>query len=159
MNIFVLDLDPRKAAELHCDQHVVKMITESVQMLSTTHREVDKLGRTDIFKSTHANHPCAIWVRESKANYKWLAELTAWLYEEYRKRYKKDEFKSYEMFLNQRLWLPPEGIKNSELTPHVKCMPDEYKVDSVTQSYINFYIKEKMKFARWLHSPKPEIFQ
>lgn len=159
MNIFVLDLDPGKAASLHCDQHVVKMLTESVQMLSTIHHEVDKLGRTDIFKPTHVNHPCTIWARESRQNYFWLSGLTQHLFREYQKRYKKDEFKSYRIYQEAELHRPPEGIKNWDLTPHVKCMPDEFKLDSVVDSYINFYRKDKMRFARWLHSPKPEIFQ
>jgi len=29
MNIFVLDYNPKKAAEYHCDKHVVKMILEN----------------------------------------------------------------------------------------------------------------------------------
>ena len=37
MNIFVLDEDPVKAAEYHCNKHVCKMILESAQMLCTTH--------------------------------------------------------------------------------------------------------------------------
>lgn len=37
MNIFVLDEDPVKAAEYHCNKHVCKMIIESAQMLCTTH--------------------------------------------------------------------------------------------------------------------------
>ena len=41
MNIFVLDRDPYKAAEMMCDKHVVKMILESAQMLSTAHRVLD----------------------------------------------------------------------------------------------------------------------
>jgi hypothetical protein len=35
LNIFYLDHDPRKAAEAHCDRHVVKMILETGQLLST----------------------------------------------------------------------------------------------------------------------------
>mgnify|MGYP006111384259 CR=1 FL=1 len=34
MNIFCLDKDPVKAAEMMCDKHVVKMIIESCQILS-----------------------------------------------------------------------------------------------------------------------------
>ena len=37
MNIFVLDENPAKAAEYHCKKHVVKMILESTQMLSSAH--------------------------------------------------------------------------------------------------------------------------
>ena len=38
MNIFYLDKDPVIAAQMMCDKHVVKMILESAQMLSTAHR-------------------------------------------------------------------------------------------------------------------------
>ena len=37
MNIFVLDKDPVKAAEYHCNKHVVKMILEAGQMLCAAH--------------------------------------------------------------------------------------------------------------------------
>ncbi len=38
MNIFYLDHDTRKCAEMHNDKHVVKMILEYAQLLSTAHR-------------------------------------------------------------------------------------------------------------------------
>lgn len=41
MNIFVLDQNPYEAAKGHCDKHVVKMILEYGQMLSTSHRLLD----------------------------------------------------------------------------------------------------------------------
>ena len=41
MNIFVLDRNPTIAAQQMCDKHVVKMIVESAQMLSTCHRMSD----------------------------------------------------------------------------------------------------------------------
>ena len=33
MNIFILDKNPKKAAEYHCDKHVIKMILETSQLL------------------------------------------------------------------------------------------------------------------------------
>ncbi len=41
MNIFALDIDPRLAAQAHLDRHVVKMILEYAQLLSTAHRLLD----------------------------------------------------------------------------------------------------------------------
>ena len=41
MNIFVLDRDPYIAAQMHCDKHVIKMICEYAQLLSTAHRQLD----------------------------------------------------------------------------------------------------------------------
>ena len=41
MNIFFLDQDPRQCAEWMVDKHVVKMIVETAQLLSTAHRIMD----------------------------------------------------------------------------------------------------------------------
>ena len=41
MNIFYLDKNPKIAAQMQCDKHVVKMILESAQMLCTAHRVLD----------------------------------------------------------------------------------------------------------------------
>ena len=41
MNIFYLHKDPEVSAKMHCDKHVVKMIIEYAQMLSTAHRMLD----------------------------------------------------------------------------------------------------------------------
>jgi len=47
MNIFALSDDPKQAAEWHNDRHLVKMITETAQMLSTAHRVLD--GKSVVF--------------------------------------------------------------------------------------------------------------
>lgn len=41
MNIFYLSEDPKQAAEWMVDKHVVKMILETAQILSTAHRVLD----------------------------------------------------------------------------------------------------------------------
>ena len=41
MNIFFLSLKPRECAQFHCDKHVVKMIVEYCQLLSTAQRPDD----------------------------------------------------------------------------------------------------------------------
>lgn len=51
MNIFYLSEDPAEAARFMVDRHIVKMPTESAQMLSTTHRVLD--GRISVFKYTN----------------------------------------------------------------------------------------------------------
>jgi hypothetical protein len=37
MNLFVLSINPKKAAEYHLDKHVIKMILEACQLLYTAH--------------------------------------------------------------------------------------------------------------------------
>ena len=68
MNIFILDENIEAAVQYTCDKHVVKMITESVQMLSSAMWHV---GLEGPYKQTHINHPCTVWTRESMQNYMW----------------------------------------------------------------------------------------
>jgi len=82
MNIFVSDASPIKSANNLDDKRVIKMILESAQMLCTALHEhgASHLAK---YKPTHKNHPCSIWARESKSNYKWLLDHMFWLSEEY----------------------------------------------------------------------------
>lgn len=68
MNIFVLDTDPAIAASYHCDQHLHKMILESAQMLSTWAYNIFPKVRPHIYKPTHPNHPCTLWLNDHSDN-------------------------------------------------------------------------------------------
>jgi len=50
MNIFALHEDPHEAAAMMGDQHVIKMILESAQMLCSVARD---LGHSVRYKPTH----------------------------------------------------------------------------------------------------------
>ena len=64
MNIFHLDKNPKICARYHCDKHVVKMILETAQMLSTAYRRV--CGDDDnLYKTAYPKHPMTIWVGDS----------------------------------------------------------------------------------------------
>ena len=84
MNIFVLSEDPIEAAQMQCDQHVVKMTLETAQMLCTPFP-----NGSAPYKHTHYNHPCNVWVRESKANFIWLCDHGDALAQEYTDRCEK----------------------------------------------------------------------
>jgi hypothetical protein len=114
MNIFVLDKDPVKAAEYHCNKHVVKMILESAQMLCTAHwlhlekqinvkngRKLHKRVRDRFnyikensdeklhppWKMTHSSHPCTLWTNLNYSNYMWHSQLGLALCNQYELRY------------------------------------------------------------------------
>lgn len=57
MNIFVVDQDPVVAARQHCDKHVVKMILEYGQMLSTAHRLLDGKKHEWVVKNPETGRP------------------------------------------------------------------------------------------------------
>lgn len=151
MNIFILDLDPIKCAQYHVDRHVVKMITESAQMLSTTVR----LTGVDFgYKITHQNHPCTKWTRESLSNWLWLKYLSKCLNEEWQFRYKHiQNHKSYDIIES----LPTPNISDLGLTPFAICMYTEFKVNSdPVQSYRNYYNKAKTHLFNWKNRERPE---
>lgn len=88
MNIFYTSDCPIECARYLDDKRVVKMCLETAQMLSTALREYCAIDDA-LYKSTHRNHPCNIWVRECQANYEWTVEHFKALCSEYTKRYGK----------------------------------------------------------------------
>jgi len=187
MNIFYLDHDPKKAARMLAEKHVVKMIIESAQMLSTAHRVLDgqqkKVTKSKVkpdgsivtrttkewvmkdllwyplYKATHINHPCNIWVRECTANYRWLfdhfVELCTIYTEVYGKVHKTAE-------LTNLLSYDPVHLKLGFLTPPALAMEEIYKsAQNPTTSYINYYVEEKLKTdkVKFVRIPMPETFK
>lgn len=138
MNIFYLSRDPVEAAGLQCDRHVVKMILETAQLLSTAHHELD--GESPAYKPTHKNHPSAVWVRESLDHYEWTVYHLGALGREYERRYKKTHKTIREHFKAlQQAPVALQGIRG--FTDPPQCMPDECKrVDPVLgyQVYYNY---------------------
>ena len=184
MNIFYLSNDPKICAEMHLDKHVVKMILEYAQLLSTAHRVLDgeqspwfttAAGRKKrewmlyderqniLYAATHINHPSAVWVRQSYENYEWLYKLFIALLDEYTHRYGKIHATAR---LIDALYGPPihipKGIGFTEPTP---AMPDEvkvfrevatnkFKIDSI-KSYHKYYIHNKVHIAKWTKREMP----
>ncbi len=150
MNIFVLDIDIKKCAKFHCDQHVVKMILESVQIMCTA---LNKKGFTTPYKSTHIKHPCVLWTEKSYDNFLWLSKLALALNEEFKYRYNKT---SSHRSIDVLLEVHQKEFESLGLTEFVQAMPDEYKVpgDAVS-AYRNYYLGEKMKFAKWTRRRPP----
>lgn len=144
MNIFYLDNNTIKCAAYHCDQHVIKMILETAQMLSTAHHicGVDSQIKSELYKKTHVNHPCTVWARENSENYIWLFDLLLNLLEEYKIRTNKIH-KTQNMI--HCIDFLPENIPNGEFTQPPNCTP--YKDKEVIDAYKLFY---RDKFIDWL---------
>lgn len=147
MNIFALDRDPVEAARMHCDKHVVKMVLETAQILSTI------AGHG--YKPTHKNHPCTRWAAESRANYAWLFDLGVELGREYTRRYGKRHKSSYVI---AGMW-PPRDLPDIGLTPFALVMPDEYKTDCPVESYRAYYLGEKAAMAKYKNGRTPKWMQ
>ena len=100
-----------------------------------------------LYLSTHSNHPSAVWVRQSDANYKWLYQLLCELCAEYTYRYGK--IHATERLL-ETLSFIPNNIPNGPFTEPTPAMPDDVKVpnDSLS-SYRKYYINNKTHLASW----------
>ena len=159
MNIFYVDSDPAVAAQSLCDSHVVKMILESAQMLSTAHRILDDANYDWLYKSSHINHPCNKWIRLSGENYNWLYLHMIALGQEYTIRYKKKHKTIIDKDRGELLSNPPLNIGNELFSEPPRCMPDDCKTDSTVESYINYYNKYKKQMAKWNYTKKPVWFE
>jgi len=145
MNIFYLNSDPKKAAVIQYNKHVIKMILESAQMLCTAHHHYAELNYPMVkvpYKKAHYNHPSTIWCRQNAKQYMWLYNHMIALGEEYTKRYNKIHLTITKC--KEPLKQLPLGIPDNTFTEPPQCMPEEYKVqgDSVS-AYWNYYENEK----------------
>lgn len=157
MNIFILSWILEQCAKDHCDKHVVKMILETTQLLSTTHHIVNPdqamkwYNENLIYKKTHQNHPSAIWTRECKENYIWLCHLGLALCNEYAYRYdKKPEDHSCHsklVFLINNI--PNLPSNNDVITLPKLAMPDQYKTNDPVYSYRQYYLNDKERMLVW----------
>jgi hypothetical protein len=181
MNIFYIDTDPVKAAIGMVDKHVVKMILETSQLLSTAHRILDgkmiiserlvpdtldnpkyrkhkKWQLNDdreymLYAATHINHPSAVWCRESVANYIWLYRHLEALHIEYTYRYGKVHACSK---LMKTLRFFPKMMVNKDLTPMPSCMAPEYIIsDDPVVNYRNYYKIGKAHMHKWTKRERP----
>jgi len=155
MNIFYLDKDPVKAAQVQYNKHVVKMILESAQMLCTAHHHYGS-GDNVPYKKAHYNHPSTIWCRQNSRQYYWLFHHMLALGDEYTKRYNKTHLsitKCFDVLKNCPVGMPLGG----EFNEPPQCMPDQYKVPgcSIT-AYWNYYEQEKHVVAS---QDEPLIFR
>lgn len=128
--------------------------------------------------ATHTNHPCAIWVRESVANFNWLVDHAIGLAEAYTLRYNKTNacesvahwFKEnppksattdglsrmlFSSYCEQQ-GLQYEPIFASEgLTPFAQSIPEEYRGDNAVEAHRLSYMETKARFAVWRYTDAP----
>ena len=178
MNIFALSKDPVESAQEMLDKHVVKMPTETCQMLHTNglfNEYVERYGKepslrqlknyheeieSTLMKPAMLNHPSTIWARQSIHNTMWLFEHGIALCKEFEFRYGK-EHGSY----SRTLQTPMEYDADSTLaTPVDIAMADVYRINNeygehcwefVIDSYRHYYLEGKWKFAEWRNERMP----
>ncbi len=167
MNIFVTYDDSYLCAEALDDKRVNKMLTESCQMLSTALYIVDQerweqLHRWDlenplpegkrVFKPTHVNHPCNLWVRETKANFWWLYRHATALQHTWGKIHKSATCLAYVGDATLRLRdIDQTPFVNA--TRHKELGIDFTHIENVHEAY-RLYLN-----ARWPHDKRAPVWK
>ena len=184
MNIFTTNVCPVISAKEMCDKHVVKMIVEYAQLMSTAHRVLDGKeyeGRTRLnrrikrwlhpdekmekilYKASHIKHPSGIWCRSTTANYNWLYRHFRAACDEYTHRYGKvhlTELKFSEIFKTPPVNLPkgPQQEFAVAIAADQTCrkVPGFNSLKPVDK-YKQYIINDK-PFAVWTNRQPPEWF-
>lgn len=147
MNIFVVDLDPRTAAQSLIDVHVNKMIIEGCQMLANCY-SLEKLKEAPLTangtprKYSYLHHPCSKWTKQSIENFNWLLEHTEELSNERNYRFDKTHFCND--FISWCKNNKPD-LPNAGLTEFAQAMPEEYKNKNAVNAYRMYYLKAKQQ--------------
>lgn len=115
MNIFTTSPCPIESAEYLDDVRANKMLLETAQMLATA---IQLNGGQATYKATHKNHPCNIFVRETRDNYIWTLRHFTALCRRFRNYRNKPH--GCEKYINEFIkgkYVIPEG----ELTAFPNC--------------------------------------
>ena len=115
---------------------------------------LNKKGFSTPYKSTHIKHPCVLWVEQSYGNFSWLQNLALALNTEYRFRFERDSDHKSIFVLND---ISNYEYENQGLTEFAQAMPNKYKTPGdAVKAYRQFYVGEKMGFAKWTKRSVPE---
>lgn len=162
MNLFVTDPDPVVCAMNLDDKRIGKLLMECNQMMSLALKAhwPDQDGSHVFWETSteltsgraYMNHPVSIWVRQTRANYKWTLEHAMALSNEFQLRFHRDHASGNRLeFMRNHL----EDIPDGELTPFqnsAKNSDFDYTHFPVPHSY-RHYLR-----SRWYYDKRPVTF-
>jgi hypothetical protein len=154
MNIFIISASPHECAIMLDDKRLVKMTTETAQMLSSA---LSEYNAVPFYKRSHANHPCSKWVGASRENFMWTIQLLSELNSEYVRRYNKDvNHLAYTKAISACV-TQIDKIPEGQLTPFVNCSLFKDESD-VIKAYKKTMVQKWTEFKqppRWTNAIKP----
>ena len=162
MNLFILDLNPKISAQYHVDKHIVKMPTETAQMISFIyHSEFWESEIPDFimnFSRSHYAHPCTIWMRESLSNFIYSCQIGIELYQEYQYRYNQPDKHKRAISIFEFAINNPPNLPNLGLTKFAQAMePDFIQTPCPIENYRMYYRIAKKHLHRWTKREKPQF--
>lgn len=153
MNIFTTSECPDQSARWLVDKHCVKMLLESVQLLSTAYHEQ---GIEAPYKASHRNHPSSIWTRMSYDNFQWLIAHAYGISDEYTARYGKTH-KSLKVLEWCEDHVHLLGFDSCDLTPFAIAIADDcvcrtlpdFESLSAIDKYRQYILLDKQHIHSW----------
>jgi len=142
LNIFAVHQNPIISAQSLCDRHVVKMILETAQMITSV---AERHNYPIIYKAGFKKHPCTIWSGDSIENWLWLIEHGIALNEEKKYRFSSGDHSSVHVIKwhLECFHAPKPHVK---MTKFAQAMPDVYKDANHVNAYRNYYLGAKQYF-------------
>lgn len=163
MNIFPLHRDPLIAAQMHCDQHVRKMILEYAQLMTLAYEENNDIKSWALAPAsrTYANNPCALWVRACRGNYLWTFSLFVGLLNEYQFRWGVSH--AYEIYRVRYAEVPeflPDPLRrdHEEDLGWAVALPPDCRVPGGTVRQTRLLYNRHKRFATWTRRPVPDWY-
>ena len=146
-------------AQSHCNLHVNKMILESAQLLASAHWVTNPEGTKDVpemYRLTHKNHPCAVWVRQSINHYLYVLDLMEALNDEANYRY--SHRKVHASLAKAQSW-PFPRLPDIKFVPPPKCVHEDFKgIADTVEAYRAYYRRDKRDIATWTLRRPPDWF-
>lgn len=173
MNIFFLSSDTKENSEFYCDKHVVKIITEIAQMLTSAAirgnipKSLIPLTKSgNPMKVSHPNHPMTKWVGDDRCNFLKACEIGLSLCEEYTYRYEKTHYNENTIRFYEALVREIPDLKNQDMTIPPVCISPSSRCNTLdgfsNWHYINkyraYYWMDKREFATWKNRETPWWF-
>ena len=137
-----------------------KMILESAQMLSTAVRVLSPDTDLSVYKVAYLNHPCTIWARQSRANFKWLLSHMSHLFLQKDGLHKSASLLTDFQKYADSGYFPSEGLTSfANCARNLERGVDYSDVDDVHQAYrmyMNDRWKENNITLTWRWGREPE---
>ena len=160
MNIFALSRCPMQSAWWLDDIRKNKMILESAQMLSTAVRVLSPDTDLSVYKVAYLNHPCTIWARQSRDNFKWLLSHMSHLFLQ-----KDGLHKSANLLTDFQKYADSGYFPDENLTPFANCARNlergvDYSEHADTHEAYRLYMNDRWKETNitltWRWGREPE---
>ncbi len=156
MQLFVLDYDPQRAAQMLCDVHLRKMCLETAQILSAAAVNLH-LALPEILPKPYNRHHPAVKMLALPSMLQWTLQYNRFLHGEYFFRFGKSHVYSYLINIYAELLSPYAAADNTALKTLCGVFKDFTPQSSdIVEAYREYYLFKKTQMRSWHYSRRQE---